>query len=313
MVPLVPWCSEHLAQDSGRDMTTYLTSKATATAARAERLARTPAIDRLTPAQWWETLRAYGNRCAYCGAEGLPLQKDHRVPLARGGLHTAANIAPSCQPCNYRKHVMTDVEYVAYLSWPDQFVLSCGHSVPKRRPKHLQPWAWCVECGSEGDPAPTFAVSQHRFILPGDVGLEWVESALESRTAVARRVVTPHTTPIAGLFKTYRGYRLQPGASASGSGSGVDCFSLLTAPIVVFRTVSELREYGLKPAHLSSPKRTLVQWAEYLRVWNGIEDNKDAGQRATGLAIQPYNGTTPGLKVDPLSNKGKATCPGNGN
>jgi 5-methylcytosine-specific restriction endonuclease McrA len=38
---------------------------------------------------------------------------EHMTPLARGGRHTAANVIPSCQPCNARKHTKTAAEFAA--------------------------------------------------------------------------------------------------------------------------------------------------------------------------------------------------------
>lgn len=57
----------------------------------------------LTTAQWRLILAAYGSLCAYCRNPAVPLTKDHIVPLARGGEHTALNIVPACQPCNSQK------------------------------------------------------------------------------------------------------------------------------------------------------------------------------------------------------------------
>jgi 5-methylcytosine-specific restriction endonuclease McrA len=54
-------------------------------------------------AQDWTALCArYGNRCAYCGAPG-PLQKDHIIPITRGGRHAIGNLLPACKSCNTSK------------------------------------------------------------------------------------------------------------------------------------------------------------------------------------------------------------------
>ena len=41
-----------------------------------------------------------GHRCAYCGAEGVPLELDHVVARSRGGSDRISNRVPACIPCN---------------------------------------------------------------------------------------------------------------------------------------------------------------------------------------------------------------------
>lgn len=45
----------------------------------------------------------YGRKCAYCPDGCLATQWDHIVPIAHGGRHTAANLAPICGRCNMAK------------------------------------------------------------------------------------------------------------------------------------------------------------------------------------------------------------------
>jgi 5-methylcytosine-specific restriction endonuclease McrA len=56
----------------------------------------------VTVSDWMAILRAYENRCAYCGRDGK-LEQDHIMPLSRGGGHTPQNIAPACGFCNRSK------------------------------------------------------------------------------------------------------------------------------------------------------------------------------------------------------------------
>lgn len=56
----------------------------------------------LTDAQWAALVGAWGG-CAYCGATGVPLQRDCVLPISRGGRYTLANIAPACRSCNASK------------------------------------------------------------------------------------------------------------------------------------------------------------------------------------------------------------------
>ncbi|MCH8570230.1 HNH endonuclease [Nesterenkonia sp. AY15] len=56
----------------------------------------------LTKDQWFRILQAWA-RCAYCGAEGAPLQKDCVSPISRGGRYTIDNVVPACRSCNASK------------------------------------------------------------------------------------------------------------------------------------------------------------------------------------------------------------------
>lgn len=60
---------------------------------------------------WMELLVQWDERCAYCGQKGLKLEREHMIPLSRGGSHTKGNIVPSCQPCNVKKGTKTVDEY----------------------------------------------------------------------------------------------------------------------------------------------------------------------------------------------------------
>jgi 5-methylcytosine-specific restriction endonuclease McrA len=48
-------------------------------------------------------LEKWNRRCAYCGAEGVPLQIEHICPRSRGGTNRISNLALACDPCNDRK------------------------------------------------------------------------------------------------------------------------------------------------------------------------------------------------------------------
>ena len=56
----------------------------------------------LIPQQWTALKEAWGG-CAYCGARGVPLQRDCVLPISRGGRYTLDNIAPACGSCNASK------------------------------------------------------------------------------------------------------------------------------------------------------------------------------------------------------------------
>ena len=56
----------------------------------------------LRPEQWTALQTVWGG-CAYCGATGVPLQRDCVQALSRGGRYTLDNIAPACGSCNASK------------------------------------------------------------------------------------------------------------------------------------------------------------------------------------------------------------------
>lgn len=61
-------------------------------------------------AEWQKLLNRFNHRCAYCGAAGS-MEKDHVIPLIRGGRHAIANILPACANCNRRKGALLLVEW----------------------------------------------------------------------------------------------------------------------------------------------------------------------------------------------------------
>lgn len=69
----------------------------------------------LTQEQWAEILEQYHHACYYCGKTGVKLQREHKIPVSRGGGFTASNIVPACKSCNMRKHDRTDTEFFEFL------------------------------------------------------------------------------------------------------------------------------------------------------------------------------------------------------
>jgi 5-methylcytosine-specific restriction endonuclease McrA len=56
-------------------------------------------------------LEKWGRKCAYCGANGIPLQIEHIVPKSRGGSNRVSNLTISCEPCNTKKGPLTAAEF----------------------------------------------------------------------------------------------------------------------------------------------------------------------------------------------------------
>lgn len=56
----------------------------------------------LSAPEWSALVEAWGG-CAYCGATGVPLQKDCVLAISRGGRYTLSNVVPACGSCNASK------------------------------------------------------------------------------------------------------------------------------------------------------------------------------------------------------------------
>ena len=56
-------------------------------------------------------LEKWGRKCAYCGAENVPLEVEHIVPKGRGGTDRVSNLTISCRDCNLAKGNQTAAEF----------------------------------------------------------------------------------------------------------------------------------------------------------------------------------------------------------
>lgn len=63
---------------------------------------RRGAIGQYSESEWRRLLARHGNSCAYCGS-GQEIERDHVIPLSRGGTNYIGNILPACRKCNRSK------------------------------------------------------------------------------------------------------------------------------------------------------------------------------------------------------------------
>jgi 5-methylcytosine-specific restriction endonuclease McrA len=63
------------------------------------------AVNDFTVAQWDKLKADYNQRCVYCNKVSPILERDHIVPVSKGGDNTLANIVPACRGCNRAKGV----------------------------------------------------------------------------------------------------------------------------------------------------------------------------------------------------------------
>ena len=56
-------------------------------------------------------LEKWRRKCAYCGAEHVPLQVEHIIPKSRGGSNRISNLTLACEACNLKKGTQTAAEF----------------------------------------------------------------------------------------------------------------------------------------------------------------------------------------------------------
>lgn len=65
-------------------------------------------VNTLTYKEWLDILKKFNYRCAYCGKDLFDLfnkpERDHIIPISKGGDNTKENIVPACRSCNAKKH-----------------------------------------------------------------------------------------------------------------------------------------------------------------------------------------------------------------
>ncbi len=66
----------------------------------------------LTEKEWNKLLMYHSYKCYYCGEKSDQLEKEHKIPLSKGGGYTKENIVPACRSCNAKKHTLTEIEFI---------------------------------------------------------------------------------------------------------------------------------------------------------------------------------------------------------
>ena len=65
-------------------------------------------LNTLTAEEWLDILKQHNYKCAYCGKDLFTLftrpERDHIIPISKGGNNIKDNIAPACHSCNSKKH-----------------------------------------------------------------------------------------------------------------------------------------------------------------------------------------------------------------
>jgi 5-methylcytosine-specific restriction endonuclease McrA len=66
------------------------------------------------PKDWRRLLERYRHCCAYCGEKCDKLEREHVIPLSRGGAHSIGNVLPACPACNGNKQSKLLIEWKAF-------------------------------------------------------------------------------------------------------------------------------------------------------------------------------------------------------
>lgn len=61
-------------------------------------------------------LEKFGRKCAYCHAEGIPLEVEHYVAKSRGGSDRISNLTIACRDCNEEKGNLLPEEWIERLT-----------------------------------------------------------------------------------------------------------------------------------------------------------------------------------------------------
>jgi len=75
-------------------------------------------VNDLTKEQWEQILKDFNYCCAYCLKPLKRADREHVMPVSRGGNNTMSNVVPACRRCNVRKNKRTLIEFVASASYP---------------------------------------------------------------------------------------------------------------------------------------------------------------------------------------------------
>lgn len=95
---------EYLKSDKGREISRLNCQK------RRAMKSKSP-INDFSLEQWKECLDFFSYKCAYCGKNTEKLDKEHVIPIFKGGSNSKTNIVPSCGNCNYSKGTKTIFEW----------------------------------------------------------------------------------------------------------------------------------------------------------------------------------------------------------
>ena len=126
-------------------------------------------------------LEKWGRKCAYCGAENVPLEVEHIVPCSRGGSRRVSNLTLACRGCNQEKGSRTAAEFghpeiqaKARLPLKDAAAVNATRWELWRR---LNAWGLPVECGTGGR-------TKYNRVSQGLPKTHWLDAACVGESGV---------------------------------------------------------------------------------------------------------------------------------
>lgn len=99
-------------------------------------------------------LEKWNRKCAYCGADNVPLQIEHLIPRSRGGTDRVSNLTLACERCNQAKGNQTAAEF----GYPHLHIqagqslkdIAAVNATRWALHQHLSKTGLPIECGSGG-------------------------------------------------------------------------------------------------------------------------------------------------------------------
>lgn len=136
-------------------------------------------------------LEKWSRRCAYCGAENVPLEIDHIVPRSKGGSDRVSNLALACRGCNVKKGSRPVEEFLSRRPEVLRAVLAQAkaplrdaaavNATRRALRERLGAFGLPVECGSGGR-------TKHNRTVQGYPKAHWIDAACVGESGSAVRM-----------------------------------------------------------------------------------------------------------------------------
>lgn len=153
-------------------------------------------------------LEKWNRRCAYCGAENIPLQIEHIVPCSRGGSSRVSNLTLACEECNQTKGNRSVEEFLA--GKPDVLKLVLAKAkAPLRDAAAVNSTRYAIGNALKESGLPVSFWSggrtKHNRSQQGYPKAHWIDAACVGETGAAVRLDPQHSPFV--ISATGRGSR----------------------------------------------------------------------------------------------------------
>jgi len=150
-------------------------------------------------------LEKWSRKCAYCGAENLPLQVEHIHPLAKGGSARISNLCLACEKCNIKKGTKQIEQFL--LEKPDllkRILSQAKHPLKDASAVNATRWALFHRLKKMGLPVSTGTGGQTKYnrIRLGLPKKHWLDAACvgitETLHVLSKRILKVKATGMGG-------------------------------------------------------------------------------------------------------------------